>query len=50
MFCGSLVKQPTEACMSHESPLSSMAALSKASEVPLIVCVLNAEPLEHIHF
>lgn len=32
------------------SPPSSVAALSKASEVPLIVCVLNAETLEYIHF
>jgi len=50
MFFGSFVKQTVEACISHESPPSSIAALSKASEVPLIVCVLNTEPLEYIHF
>jgi len=50
MFFRSLVKQTVEASISHESPPSSTAALSKATEESLIVCVLNAELLEHIHF
>lgn len=46
-----LVRQIAGACISGESScIFFVAALSRATQVPLIVYVLNAESLECIHF
>lgn len=45
-----LVRQIAGACIFGESSRIFAAALSRATQVPLIVYVLNAEPLECIHF
>ena len=44
------MKQIAGACIFGESSRIFAAALSRATQVPLIVYVLNAEPLECIHF
>jgi hypothetical protein len=45
-----LLEQTAGACISKKALLSSKAALSRATQVPLIVYVLNAGPLECTHF
>lgn len=45
-----LLRQIAGAFISRESSPIFAAALSRATQVPLIVYVLNAEPLECIHF